>query len=160
MYPRRQTRWNHGSPHLNGGGGDCGRIWGAGPLTAESVVQPMTYFESMLQILWLCVTLLVQTEPLLFGLTLLAGVILAALCWWAATHYSRLFNLTFQITRLHQILCAGAALLTLIFCLLFVSLKCTKQIAQQAIDSWNHEITTATPWHSGVVARTSYLVKG
>src|SRR3984957_14782613 len=36
------------------------------PLTAESVVQPMTYFESMLQILWLCVTLLVQTEPLLF----------------------------------------------------------------------------------------------
>jgi hypothetical protein len=129
------------------------------PLTAESVVQPMTYFESMLQILWLCFTLLVQTEPLLFGLTLLAGVILAALCWWAATHYSRLFNLTFQITRLHQILCAGAAMLTLIFCLLFVSLKFTKQIAQQAIDSWNHEITTDTRWQYRVGVKIYYLIK-
>jgi hypothetical protein len=119
----------------------------------------MTYFESMLQILWLCVTLLVQTEPLLFGLTLLAGVILAALCWWAATHYSRLFNLTFQITRLHQILCAGAAMLTLIFCLLFVSLKFTKQIAQQAIDSWNHEITTDTRWQYRVGVKIYYLIK-
>jgi hypothetical protein len=129
------------------------------PLTAESVVQPMTYFESMLQILWLCVTLLVQTEPLLFGLTLLAGVILAALCWWAATHYSRLFNLTFQITRLHQILCAGAALLTLIFCVLFVSLKFTKQIAQQAIDSWNHEVTTDLRWQYRVGVKIYYLIK-
>ncbi len=119
MYPRRQTRWNHDFALANGGGGDYGRIRGASPSTAEGFIQPMTYFESMLQILWLCFTLLVQTEPLLFGLTLLAGVILAALCWWAATHYSRLFNLTFQITRLHQILCAGAAMLTLIFCLLF-----------------------------------------
>src|ERR1700691_4721937 len=140
MYPRRQTRWNHDSTLANGGGGDYGRILEVSPLTAESVIQPMTYFESMLQILWLCVTLLVQTEPLLFGLTLLAGVILAALCWWAATHYSRLFNLTFQINMLHQILCAGAAMLTLIFCVLFVSLKFTKQIAQQAIDSWDHEV--------------------
>ena len=129
------------------------------PLTAESVVQPMTYFESMLQILWLCVTLLVQTEPLLFGLTLLAGVILAALCWWAATHYSRLFNLTFQITRLHQVLCAAAAMLTLFFCVLFVSLKFTRQIAQQAIDSWNHEITTDSRWQYRVGVKIYYLIK-
>ena len=72
----------------------------------------MNYFENMFQVLGRCVTLLVQTQPVLFGCTLLAGVILAALCWWGATHYSRLFNLTFQITRLHQVLCAFAGLLT------------------------------------------------
>ena len=39
----------------------------------------MNYFENMLQILWLCVIQLVQTQPVLFGFTLLAGVVLAAL---------------------------------------------------------------------------------
>ena len=101
----------------------------------------MNYFENMLQILWRCVTLLAQTQPLLFCLTLLAGIILAALCWWGATHYSRLFNLAFQITRLHQVLCAFAGLLTLVFCVLFVSLKFTRQIAQEAIEACTQKIS-------------------
>jgi hypothetical protein len=119
----------------------------------------MNYFENMLQVLGQCVTLLVQTQPVLFGFTLLAGVILAALCWWGATHYSRLFNLTFQITRLHQILCAFAALLTLVFCVLFVSLKFTRQIAQQAIETWNHRVTTDLVWQREVGVKIYYAIK-
>jgi hypothetical protein len=118
----------------------------------------MNYFENMLQILWLCVIQLVQTQPVLFGFTLLAGVVLAALCWWGATHYSRLFNLTFQITRLHQVLCAGAALLTLVFCVLFVSLKFTQQIAQQAIEEWTHKVNDGN-WQDDVFIKLYYAIK-
>ena len=118
----------------------------------------MNYFENMLQILGLCVTQLVQTQPVLFGSTLLAGVILAALCWWGATHYSRLFNLTFQITRLHQVLCAGAALLTLIFCVLFVSLKFTRQIAKQAIEAWTQKVSDGG-WQENVNIKLYYAIK-
>jgi hypothetical protein len=118
----------------------------------------MNYFENMLQILGLCVTQLVQTQPVLFGSTLLAGVILAALCWWGATHYSRLFNLTFQITRLHQVLCAFAALLTLVFCVLFVSLKFTRQIAQQAIEEWTQKVSDGG-WQENVNIKLYYATK-
>ena len=118
----------------------------------------MNYFENMLGVLGQCVTLLVQTQPVLFGFTLLAGVILAALCWWGATHYSRLFNLTFQITRLHQVLCAGAALLTLVFCVFFVSLKFTRQIAQQAIEEWTKKVSDVY-WQRGVEIKLFYAIK-
>jgi hypothetical protein len=118
----------------------------------------MNYFENMLQVLGQCVTRLVQTQPVLFGVTLLAGVILAALCWWGATHYSRLFNLTFQITSLHQVLCAGAALLTLVFCVLFVSLKFTRQIAQQAIEEWTQKVSDGG-WQENVNIKLYYAIK-
>ena len=118
----------------------------------------MNYFENMLQILWQCVTQLVQTEPVLFAFTLLAGMVLAALCWWGATHYSRLFNLTFQITRLHQVLCAFAALLTLVFCVLFVSLKFTRQIAQQAIEAWTQKVRDGL-WQDDVDYKLYYAIK-
>ena len=118
----------------------------------------MKYFENMLQVLGQCVTLLVQSQPFLFCFTLLAGLILAALCWWGATHYSRLFNLTFQITRLHQVLCAFAALLTLVFCVLFVSLKFTRQIAQQAIEAWTQKVSDLN-WQNDTNIRLYYAIK-
>jgi hypothetical protein len=118
----------------------------------------MNYLGNMFQVLLACIALLVQKEPGTFGITLLSGVVLAALCWWAATHYSRLFNLTFQITRLHQILCAFAALLTLVFCVFFVSLKFTKQIAQAAVDSWDRKVTTNS-WQFQTCIKIYYAVK-
>jgi hypothetical protein len=118
----------------------------------------MNYFQNMLQILGRCVTALIQNEPGWFGGTLLVGVILAALCWWAATHYSRLFNLTFQITRLHQVLCALAALLTLVFCVLFVSLGFTRQVAAEAINAW-HQRVNNPDWQEQEAIKVYYAIK-
>lgn len=118
----------------------------------------MNYFRSMLQVLGNCVSLLLDKEPGLFAVTLLAGIVLAALCWWAATHYSRLFNLKFEITGLHRLLCAAAALLTLSFWLLFVSLQFTKQIAQDAIDAWYHKVSD-NRWRYQVSTKIYYAIK-
>lgn len=118
----------------------------------------MNYFQSMLQVTGQCVSLLMDKEPGLFVLTLVASIFLAGLCWWAATHYSRLFNLTFRITRLHQVLCGVAALLTLIFCVLFVSLKFTKTIAQNAIDTWYRQVSDGQ-WRTQVATKIYYAIR-
>jgi hypothetical protein len=114
--------------------------------------------QNMLEVLGRCVALLVEKEPGTFGITLLVGVILAALCWWAATHYSRLFNLTFRITRLHQVLCAIAAILTLVFCVFFVSLKFTRQIAEDAIVTWHRRVINPN-WMYPVGIKLYYAIK-
>jgi hypothetical protein len=118
----------------------------------------MNYFGNVLLVLWECVRRLTQ-EPVLFLLTLLGGVVLAAVCWWVCTHYARLWNLAFQITTLHQVLCAFAAILTLVFCILFVSLKYMKEIAQDAIDTWNHQVQTDHVWQTRVYTKLYYTIK-
>src|SRR5271156_5189445 len=113
----------------------------------------------MFQVLGKCVGLLATRQPGRFALTFLIGMVLAAACWWVCTHYSRLWNLTYRITRLQQLPCAAAAVLTLIFCILFVSLQYTRQAAQDAIDSWQREVETNPAWRRQVKRRVYYMVK-
>jgi hypothetical protein len=113
----------------------------------------------MFQVLGECVAMLATRQPAMFGFTVLMGVVLAAACWWICTHYSRLWNLTFRITPLHQILCAGAAVLTLVFWILFVSLQYTKQVAQDAIDTWHRQVESDPVFHRQVKQRIYYMVK-
>jgi hypothetical protein len=103
--------------------------------------------------------LLAGRQPGAFVLTVLIGLILAAGCWWVCTHYSRLWNLTFRITGLHQALCAGAAVLTLIFCICLVSLQYTKQAAQEAIDAWQRQVRTNPAWRRQLKRKIYYMVK-
>jgi hypothetical protein len=113
----------------------------------------------MFQVMGECVVLLARRQPAMFAFTVFVGLVLAAACWWICTHYSRLWNLTFRITRLHQVLCAGAAVLTLVFWILFVSLQYTKQVAQDAIDAWQQEVRTDPVFHRQVKQRIYYMVK-
>jgi hypothetical protein len=119
----------------------------------------MSETGEMFQVLGMCVALLATRQPAMFVFTLFMGVVLAAACWWVCTHYSRLWNLKFHITRLDQVLCAGAALLTLVFWMLFVSLQYTKQVAQNAIYTWQKEVRTDPVFRRQVKRRIYYMVK-
>jgi hypothetical protein len=119
----------------------------------------MSETGGMFQVLGECVAMLAGRQPAMFGFTVLLGVVLAAACWWICTHYSRLWNLTFRITPLHQALCAGAAVLTLVFWMLFVSLQYTKQVAQDAIDAWHRKVESDPVFHRQVKQRIYYMVK-
>ena len=77
-----------------------------------------------------------ELSPLVFVIALL----LAGCCWWAATHYSSLWNLRFQTTFKHQCLCLLTAFCTLIFTIVFVSMQYTKQAADSAIDRWSVQL--------------------
>ena len=71
---------------------------------------------------------------------------LAVGCWLAATHYSRLWNLHFRSTPIHHVLCALAAVCTLVFAVFFASMGYTKQAADISIDSWSAELMRDQRW--------------
>jgi hypothetical protein len=100
----------------------------------------MSYVQNAMAVMFGCVEQLLTQEPGLFFLTLLVGLVLAGVSWLVCTHYSRLWNRTFRITWLHRVLCACAAALTLVFCVLFVSLQYTQDVANRAINVWDAEV--------------------
>lgn len=81
-----------------------------------------------------------------FFQTFAIALVLAALCWLTASNYSRLWNLRFQTTKGHHILCLFAAVCTLIFAVLFSSLQYTKDAADRFIDSWSARLITNLDW--------------
>ena len=78
--------------------------------------------------------------------TLLGAILLAALCWWAASAYSRLWNLRFRITPQHHALCLLAAASTLVFVVIFASLRYTQEAAEVSIDHWRAELLSDSQW--------------
>src|SRR5262245_29106156 len=77
-----------------------------------------------------------EDEQTRFWIYFAGGVVLGALCWIACNYYTRLWNLRYRISRLHQGLCATVALLTLIFALVYPSLPRMKDAAQASIAAW------------------------
>jgi hypothetical protein len=94
-----------------------------------------------------------------FTITLVIAIALAAVGWVVASNYSRLWNLRFRTTFGHHILCLLAALCTLVFVLLFASLKYTKQAAEIAIDRWQDRLTHDEAWSYETCKLAYYEVK-
>jgi hypothetical protein len=102
-----------------------------------------------------CMRLFAQREPALFLLSFVAAVALGALCWWACTHYTRLWNLGFHATLTHHALCGAAALLTIVFALTFFALSQAKEVARIKIAAWHRDIRADIPFSQTLYA-TAY----
>ena len=83
-----------------------------------------------------------------FATTLGVAFALSGLGWWGAANYSKLWNLQFRTTATHTILCLLAAILTFVFVVLFVSLKYTKDAAENSIDAWRAVSTREMSWET------------
>jgi hypothetical protein len=106
-------------------------------------------------ILFDCIVKFKQDKFATFLITLAVGILLGGVCWLLCNYYSRLWNVRFRVTLTHQLLCAVAAILTVIFTLTFVSLKYTKDIAYSIIASWQQQIKYDSRWN-GQTFRKSY----
>lgn len=91
----------------------------------------------MISFLASCISMLASRSPRTLVLTIVAALLLAGGCWWVCTNYYQLWNKRFQIGVVHQAFCALAALMTLVFTLVFVSMRYTGEITQNAIDKWH-----------------------
>src|SRR5690242_5288390 len=91
-----------------------------------------------------CIPIFSFKEPGAFRITVLAGVVLAALCWYLCSVYTRLWNKRFRITLTHHVLCAFASLCTLVFTILFASLYYTKDAALGSIALWQAQLSHDT----------------
>jgi hypothetical protein len=94
-----------------------------------------------------------------FFLTVIVAVLLGGLCWYAATQYTKLWNLRYTPTMAAHVLCAFAAVLTTLFTVAFVSLDYAKNIALDHVNAWHKAINADTKFLNDTYVDVYYAVK-
>jgi len=119
----------------------------------------MTVAQDFLSLLVGCVAFFAANSRGNFTLTLVVGSLLAALCWVGCSYYSRLWNLRYRVTITHHVLCCLAAILTLLFTVIFVALRYTKEAARVSVQGWELQINLDKFWAERTYASTWQKVK-
>jgi hypothetical protein len=119
----------------------------------------MSTVRDLFSLLAGCVGLFAAAEPRAFWIVFLAGILLAAACWMGCLYFSRLWNLTFHMSATHHLLAGFAALFTLLFTVLFASLKYTREAAIVSIDLWQRQISSDEAWSNQAFGRAYEAVK-
>lgn len=102
-----------------------------------------------------CIGMLASRSPRTLVITLIAAIILAGVCWWICTNYYKLWNNRFNVGPLHLALCGLAALMTLVFTVVFVSLRYTQPIVESKIRAW-HSAAAKDTQVAIAIARRAY----
>jgi hypothetical protein len=103
-----------------------------------------TAFSQAMSYLLECMRLEARHSASGFFLVVGIAIALGALCWFAATQYTKLWNLNYNATLTLHVLCAIAATLTLFFTIAFVSLDYAKQVAADGLNRWYKTISADT----------------
>lgn len=119
----------------------------------------MNFLGDLLSLLGLCLGLFFTQDRKGFVLSLIVGVVLAALLWTACSNFSRLWNLRYRTKPLHHLLCLVAALVTLVFTVLFASLSYTKEAAYTSVKVWQAQINLDQLWAETTYAKAFDAVR-
>jgi hypothetical protein len=106
-----------------------------------------------------CVAAFAATNARMFGLTVLAGILLAGLCWYFCSVYTHLWNRQYRVSIWHHLLCAFASALTLAFVVMFPSLGYTKEVAVGSINLWQLQLDTDQRWATATFGRAYNKIK-
>ena len=116
----------------------------------------MKHLPDLLSLLSQCIHLMPSKT---FALTLVASVVLAGACWWFCTNYAKLWNLKFQVTFFHKVLCTFAAVLTLVFTIVYVTLGWTQDVARNDINAWYADIQRNGNWSNETCGKLYYTIQ-
>jgi hypothetical protein len=108
----------------------------------------MTYFQDFLALLGAALTIFAASERAMLIGVCIGGFILASLCWWVCSIYSRLWNKSFRVASLHHFFCALAALLTLVATVCFVALRHANEAAEVSVRIWEEQLKWDRVWAS------------
>jgi hypothetical protein len=118
-----------------------------------------TAFSQAMSYLVECMRLEARHSASGFFLVVLIAIALGGLCWFAATQYTKLWNLHYNATLTLHTLCGFAALLTLMFTIAFVSLDYAKQVAQTALNRWYQSISADRKFLNDTYVDAYYAVQ-
>lgn len=93
------------------------------------------------------------------GVTLVIGILLAVLCWFGCSWYSRLWNRRYRLTFTHHVLCALAGGLTLAFTVFFAALYHARTAAEVSVKAWEDQINLDATWGDATFASAWQKVK-
>lgn len=106
----------------------------------------MNYIQDFISIILGSLAIAFAKDKAVTFSVIIGAIILAGLCWWACSTYSRLWNRRFRVNILHQIICAVAALITLLTAIVFVSLKHAKTATELSLGAWKIELGLDRSW--------------
>jgi len=94
-----------------------------------------------------------------FFRVVLLALMLGTLCWVGCSYSSRLWHKRFHVKVKHHVLCAIAAVLTVVFTVLFCAVGNLKFIVNDMIDQWSEKLLENDEWHSQTYTKAFYAVK-
>lgn len=112
--------------------------------------------RDLIDILSQCVTAIDRGT---FYFLILLSLVLGGLCWVACSYYTRLWNKGFHVKLQHHVLCAIAALLTVVFTIRFYAVGNLELIVDEMIDQWSEELTEDDEWAAQTYETAFYTVK-
>ncbi len=106
----------------------------------------MTYSQDFLALLGAALAIFATSERAMLTGVCIGGVVLAALCWWVCSIYSRLWNKSFRVASLHHVFCAVAALMTLAATVCFVALRHAQEASAVSVRIWEEQVKWDKAW--------------
>jgi len=77
---------------------------------------------------------------------ILGALLLAGLCWFICSWYTKLWNKSFQVSTKHHVICAVSALLTFFFVLAFVGIRNLRPVAETTVEKWSSGLRANEEW--------------
>jgi hypothetical protein len=81
-----------------------------------------------------------------FLVAVVAGTLLAAAAWWLAHFVALGFNRQFSFNAQHHVYCGIAAVITLLFTILFFAMQYTADAARALVNQWEVAIRSDSDW--------------
>lgn len=119
----------------------------------------MTYFQDFLSLLVGALSISFASEKVFTSVVLIGALLLAGLCWWACSVYSHLWNRRFRVSITHHVMCAFAAMITLVAAIVFVSLRYAEAAAVISVEAWKVELDLDKGWANSTFATAYQRVK-
>jgi len=89
----------------------------------------------------------------------LIALLLGAVCWVACIYYARLWHKRFYMKPKHHLLCAIAAIFTVIFTVQYRAVGYLERIVNGVIDHWSTSIVDDQNFHDETYEKAYYTVK-
>jgi len=103
--------------------------------------------------------LFAQSSPFGLILSVLAGLVLAAVCLLVAVNYTRLWNTRYRPGLIHYVLCGIAAVITFLATVIYFALGYTPKAAVSQVQKWETALQADKGFSSREAAAAYWAVK-
>ena len=106
-----------------------------------------------------CVRYLAVSNGLKLLLAIVFGLALGMIGYWLSSLSSRLWNRSYHLRSVHHIICSVAAIITLIFAVLYVAVDFMQPVAKHKIQNWRSQLLDDKDWSRAIFIKAYEAVK-
>jgi len=119
----------------------------------------MKSLTEYIELLAECVQYLAGSNGFKLLLAIVFGFGLGILGYWLSSLSSRLWHRSYHLRGTHHIICGVAALITLIFAVVYVAVDFMEPVAKHQVQNWRSQVLGDSEWSRAVFVRAFEAVK-